>query len=355
MQIALLGDHPDGLAMARALVASGRHRLLVVCDASPPEFAESVRVESDLEEVLADPQVEMVIVAGPINSRSEQLRRAVQSERHVLCVHPCGLKPDPAYEAALIREDTKKALLPLLPFGLHPALDRFRELANDFRLLSLEARTTSSESTGPNWEVLRRIGGEIAEVDGFSAEEELNFAMPLLIQGRYEKTGLFQISMLPGGLENRFEFTATGTGGEVRLAGKSWSGPVTLHSATDAETYPAWDGWTVLVSIVEAACADPTQPSRVNWQDELHALELDDALKRSVEKRKAHSLEYRQVSEEIGSKGTMTLIGCGMIWLILLIFGISIWAPRIRWLIVPLLGGYLVLLAMQWLARKPAD
>jgi hypothetical protein len=93
----------------------------------------------------------------------------------------------------------------------------------------------------------------------------------------------------------------------------------------------------------------------VSWQDEIHALELDDALKRSVEKRKAHSLEYRQVSEEIGSKGTMTLIGCGMIWLILLIFGISIWLPWIRWLIVPLLGGFLVLLTMQWLARKPAE
>ncbi len=288
MQFALLGDHPDGLAMARTLVASGRHRLLVVCDASPPDFAESVRVETDLEEVLADPQVELVIVAGPLNSRSEQLRRAVQSERHVLCVHPCGLKPDPAYEAALIREDTKKALVPILPFGIHPALERFRELANDFHLLSLEVRTTSSESTPPNWGVLRRIGGEIAEVDGFSAEEELNFTMPLLIQGRYEKAALFQISILPGGIEDRFEFTATRPGGEVRLSGKTWSGPLTLHSAMDAETYPAWDGWAMLVAIVEAACANPSQPTRVNWQDEIYALEIDDALKRSVEKRKAH-------------------------------------------------------------------
>ena len=355
MQFALLGDHPDGLAMARALVESGQHRLLVVCDAAPPAFAESVRVENDLEEILADPHLELVIVAGSMNVRPEQLRRAVQSERHVLCVHPCGLKPDPAYEAALIRDDTKKALLPLLPNSLHPALERFRELASDFRLLSLEQRTKDAESAIPGWDIFRRIGGEIAEVDGFSAQEELKFAEPLLIQGRYEKAGLFQISMLPGSAEERFEFTATGPGGEVRLAGKSWGGPVTLHSSAGAETFPPWDGWAVLVSIVEAACASPAATSRENWQDEIHALELDDALKRSVEKRKAHSLEYRQVSEEVGSKGTMTLIGCGMIWVILLIFGISVWLPWIRWLIVPLLGGDLVLLGMQWLARKPVD
>ena len=341
--------------MARALVESGRHRLLVVCDSPPPDFAGSVRVENDLEEVLADPQVELVIVAGSINVRAEQLRRAMQSERHVLCVHPCGIKPDPAYEAALIRDDTKKALLPLLANSLHPALEQFHRLAGDFRLLSVEIRARDAILAFRDWEILRRIGGEIAEVDGFSAHEELNFAEPLLIQGQYEKAGLFQISILPGSAEERFEFTATGPSGEARLAGKSWSGPVTLHSAAGAETFPAWDGWTVLVPLVEAACANPVPPARVNWQDEIHALELDDALRRSVEKRKAHSLEYRQVSEEIGSKGTMTLIGCGMIWLILLIFGISIWLPWIRWLIVPLLGGFLVLLTMQWLARKPAE
>ena len=73
----------------------------------------------------------------------------------------------------------------------------------------------------------------------------------------------------------------------------------------------------------------------------------NDALRRSVEKRRTSGLEYQEISEEVGSKGTLTLIGCGMIWVILLIFGLSIWVPAVRWAIVPLLLGYLALLGMS--------
>src|SRR4051794_14135020 len=103
MRFALLGNHPDGLAMAEALVATGRHTLAVVCDVAAPPFAAQAKRYPEIEEVLADPEVELVIVAGPMTVRAEQLRRAVQSERDVLCVHPCAEKPDAAYEAALIQ------------------------------------------------------------------------------------------------------------------------------------------------------------------------------------------------------------------------------------------------------------
>jgi hypothetical protein len=75
---------------------------------------------SDLEEVLADPSMETVIVAGGPATRPGQLRRALQSERHVLCVCPADDSPDLAYEAAMIQADTGMVLLPLLPEALPP-------------------------------------------------------------------------------------------------------------------------------------------------------------------------------------------------------------------------------------------
>src|SRR4051812_11399984 len=120
MRFALLGDHPDALDMARALVESGSHEVTVY--SGPPLGLERLRrwgmepaSVGDLEEVLADPQVDAVIVAGPPALRPGQLRRALQSERPVLCLHPADAKPDLAYEAAMIRQDTGKLLLPLLP------------------------------------------------------------------------------------------------------------------------------------------------------------------------------------------------------------------------------------------------
>ena len=58
MRFALVGNHPDGLAMALALVSTGRHE--IAYHSGPPldpawqERLPAVR-ENDLEEILADP------------------------------------------------------------------------------------------------------------------------------------------------------------------------------------------------------------------------------------------------------------------------------------------------------------
>src|SRR4051794_11595115 len=92
MRFALLGNHPDGVEMATALAESGRHQVVaytVSVEAAVLErWGASAKKVGDVEEVLADPAVEAVIVAGHPANRPAQLRRALQSERHVLCVHP---------------------------------------------------------------------------------------------------------------------------------------------------------------------------------------------------------------------------------------------------------------------------
>src|SRR5262245_12727248 len=108
MQFALLGDHPDGLDMARALVATGRHQLVTYTGPSAGlerlrRWGLATKPVGDLEEVLADPDIAAVLVASTPSNRPGQLRRALQSERHVLCVHPADQTPDTAYEAALLQ------------------------------------------------------------------------------------------------------------------------------------------------------------------------------------------------------------------------------------------------------------
>src|ERR671932_580910 len=103
MRFALVGDHPDGVGMAFELIDSGRHEL--------------VAFTAPLGEA----------VAGRPGVRPAQLRRALQSERHVLCVHPADQTPESAYEAALLQKDSGCVLLPILPEGLHPAIRRLAE------------------------------------------------------------------------------------------------------------------------------------------------------------------------------------------------------------------------------------
>src|SRR5260370_41420497 len=102
MRFALLGNHPDGLEMACCLSESGRHQLGAYTNSSlmpiiTNRCGTEARIVTDLEEILADPAIETVIVASGPAHRPAHLRRALQSERHVLCVHPPDSSGDLGY------------------------------------------------------------------------------------------------------------------------------------------------------------------------------------------------------------------------------------------------------------------
>jgi predicted dehydrogenase len=446
MRLALLGSHPDGLAMVSALVDSGRHHLAAHTSALPGDWlhrwGSGARVVFDLEEVLADPTIEAVVVAGSPDNRPTQLRRALQSERHVLCVYPPDRTPEVAYEAAMIQKDTGYALLPLLPEALHPGIARLAELTcgpakgialgrglettpqrgdmpqgggsplGSLRLLEIE-RAASDEvlinggeeglkPSFPGWDVLRRLGGEIAEVSAFAAREELLKGEPVLVAGRFESGALFQETLLPHQPEARWRFTAVGSRGRAELVFPlGGEGPAYLDYRDESgelleEYWDRWDPWPMLVEAFEAGRGRgsrvedretriddrgsriedsglriedreghvTTVPAerqssilhplssifaiRPGWQDAIRGLELDDAARRSVARRRTSPLEYPDASEEVGFKGTMTLVGCGLLWGSMLLLILSRWVPQLGWVIVPLLVLFLGLQFLRY-------
>lgn len=360
--------------MARALSASGRHELLVcngVADGSRRDLPGSVKAVGDFEEVLADPLIDLVVVAGPLHLRSAQLRRVLQSERHALCVYPPDEDPDIAYEAALIQGDTKKVLLPLLPAALHPAVSRLREWLRvspqRFRLLRLEKwiATPQAEEKSPtlsfdDWNILRVLGGEIVEVSAFAASEEANVAEPVLISGRFEHGGLFQMSVLHGLREPRWRLSVVGDRELATMTchtGLAGPGKLELHERPDEsaeELWPGWDPWPEMVKVFDAALAgkQKSSPREPTWQDAIRCLELDDAARRSIERRRASLLEYPEVSEEVGFKGTMTLVGCSVLWGSLFLLILANWFPRLGWVIAPILVLFLALQLLRWVIPK---
>jgi predicted dehydrogenase len=421
MRFALLGTHPDGLAMASALVASGRHELTAFTAQSEgpsalSRWATTARPVADLEEVLADPAIEGVIVAGIPSNRPAQLRRALQSERHVLCVYPPDRTPDVAYEAAMIQADTRRVLFPLLPDALHAALLRMATLGRppsnqigDLRLLAVEDCSANEfllepseilvKWALPGWDRLRALGGEIREVSGLSPQEDLELGQPLLLSGVFEHGGLFQVSFVANARSPRWRATAMGDRGQMELLFPvGWQGPAFLTWRDESgelreEAFPPWDPWPLLVEAFEAGVGErpvtkderisneqlpmasteysvlrtqysaqptivPTMPQLIRspaWQDVIRCLELDDAARRSVAKRRTSTLEFPEATEETGFKGTMTLIGCGLFWVILLLLVLSAWKPWLGWFIVPVLVIFLLLQGLRWIVRRPRD
>ena len=369
MRFALLGDHPDGLDMSRALAESGRHALAVY--SGPPLGAEQLArwglrppCVGDVEEVLADPRIEAIVVAVSASSRPALLRRALQSERHVLCVHLAGDTPDLAHEAAMIQADTGWLLFPLLPDALHPGLRRLAEFAKDdesVRLLQFERWSTEELIFGdgderkpglPDWDVLRTVGGEITEVFAVAGtEEELLPGDSLVVAGRFLDGLLFQATFLPQQASACWQLAVISRMGRATLEfPDGWPGPARLtrtgaDGQRDIEEWPAFHPWAALADTFEQSLVGD---GAVTWHDELRSLELDDAVRRSIARRRSSTLEYQEATEEAGFKGTMTLVGCGLLWFSVVLLILAVWWPTLGWFIAPVFGVFLLLQVFRW-------
>ncbi len=283
MRFALLGSHPDGIEMARALAETGRHQLSVSTEALPdsmkPSFAET-RMLGDVEEILADPAIDMVIVAGSGAVRAEQLRRSVQSERHVLCVHPADDSPEIAYEVAMMQMDSGRVLLPLLHEALHPAVQRLRDFVQRgeeaagptigiFRLLEMQINSEGSvllyvDPAGPRaslqgWGMVRGLAGDVAEIGAFAAKDILEEGQPVLIAGSFQGGGLFRITLLPNAEDPSWRLDVIGSKGRASLffpVGPQGPAFLSWHDKTGErveESFEPWYPWPLLVKQFESA------------------------------------------------------------------------------------------------------
>src|SRR5262249_41649917 len=157
---------------------------------------------------------------------------------------------------------------------------------------------------------------------------------------------LFQTALLPRQAHERWSVTVVAPSGSAHLNfPEGWPGPARLSFIDDRgvehnESFESWNPWPALVEAFESALANspvrqpapPTSAPRWNamsesitatlappaasptpraaspfptWQDEIRCLELDDAARRSVARRRASTLDYQEATEEASFKGTM--------------------------------------------------
>jgi hypothetical protein len=209
--------------------------------------------------------------------------------------------------------------------------------------------------TFAGWDVMRTLGGEIGEVSAFAEAEEIRQSETALVGGRFERGGLFQMTFFAG--DEECLIVVNGSMGRAELYfPQGWRGPAFLSTQTQGgelkeEAWQDWNPWSPLVEAlddalnasrdrgiatvprVEERSATPSSDSLQSpkWEDEIRCLELDDATRRSIQRRRSSVLDYQEASEEVGFKGTMTLVGCALMWgLLALLVALAVVAQNIK-------------------------
>ena len=392
MQLGIYGWDEQIKAVVEAALAEGE-RIVLACDLLEEDAAglpAGCRRATSWEAVVDENSCEAVLVgrrtAG--GDRDEGLRKLVQAGRRLLLSHPATESMLLAFELDMIRADTAAILLPCLPDRLHPFAAAARRvieasLAEASPIGRLEAilfarplpdreRTAVLAAFARDADLIRVLTGDPQRLATLgSVAGEAAYANLTVELGSGSQLPIrWQVS--PG--EGDATLTIRGDAGEVVISiGRDWrwEGPFEPDGPGD-DTGPA----RMLGLLAAAVRGEPTTVvaageaiTPADWPDAARAIELAEAVPRSLAKGRAIDLHQEEFSEIGTFKGTMASLGCGLVLAALLVLLLATLVGGIAreagweigervasaWPLVVLavLAGFLALQALPMLVAPP--
>jgi predicted dehydrogenase len=364
MNFLILGDGPEELAWARAVADHPEHRLEAAC----PGFKEfpDLPAVGDLDGALAVAGVDAVIVGGEPDLRSEGLRRVAAVGFPCVCLHPPGVNADPYYQIALSQQETGALVVPDLPGRLHPATSAFAKALDDggdlgeFRALRYDVPNAVGETdlAGQMFpkivDLMRLLLGEIEAVTATGDPPGDRPTQSLVVQLRAHDGRRGEIRVEGSTTEAARLVYSAAEGTLILEHDASYHGVSRLirRSTRDGETIveiPPWDPQKAILETLSALVSGA--PAHPDLLDGTRAMELAEAVPRSLRRGRTVDLFYEEMSEAGNFKSVMTGVGCGLLVAIMVLVPAVMaahalgwaWATYLLWLIPPILMLFLIL------------
>ena len=111
--------------------------LRALCDVSPDTREEIARrypnanVTDDFGELLADPEVEAVVIATPVPTHYSLAKQALQAGKHVFVEKPPAMRGEEMEELVALAEERELTLMPGHLLLYHPGVRTVKELVDD--------------------------------------------------------------------------------------------------------------------------------------------------------------------------------------------------------------------------------
>jgi predicted dehydrogenase len=379
MKFLIIGEGVEELAWAQALANHSDHQLWAAC----PGFKEFPELPGgrDLDGALATDGIEAVVVGGEPDLRSEALRRVAAAGFPCICLHPPGPNTDPYYQIALSHQETGAIVVPDIPGRLHPAVSAFTKAVGrggdlgEFRGIRYEipvgAGPDDCDLAGHAFpgvvDLVRTLLGEIEAVTATGDPAGDRPSLSLVVQLRAGDSRRGEVR-LEGPPSEPAQLILTAADGTLTLEhDAAFLGPSRLvrRSARDGESIieiPSWDPRDAILETLTAAVAG--HDAHPNLLDGTRAMELTEAVARSLHRGRTIDLLYEEMSESGNFKSVMTGVGCGLLLAILILIPTVMtlkslgfeWATYLLWVIPPILVLFLMLQFLRLgLKRSPSS
>ena len=381
MNVLILGDGTEELGWASWFSAHPEHHLEAVFPGfAGDEFAET-RVARDLDEALATAGIDLAVVGGPLALRGEALRRAAAEGLAILCIHPPGADSEAYYQVALSRAETGALVVPDLPLRLHPGVRRLQQAVSSGALGTVRAIRHECPANPADGELAQFAFARMVDV----VRAMLGDIEALTASGDPpgEHPDIELVVQLRGGQGRRAEIRIwTGHAEPARLSVSGTLGSLTLeydpsfreqarliHRAErpggeESSVLEPWDSHAVIMETL-LTCLESrgqqsmTEPSP-NLNDGTRAMELSEAVVRSLRRGRTIDLHYEAISEDASFKSIMTSTGCMILLGTLFILPLALagpalgfnWTIYLAYLIPPMLVVFAVFQVLRFGIRK---
>ncbi len=408
MRFALLGEGPKALAVAQAIVAHPDHQLVRqarldaqggphASDTGAAPVVPGLRLSRNWEELLTDAEVDAVIVGGEEEELQAVVRQLVQAGKAILVAPELVQSAAFFYELALVEAESPGRIFPMLALRGHSLVRKLQELIaqktlGQIRHVQIDRRIAAPANDGraavmtrddlacallDDADLLRCLCGAYDQVTASrSGEAALGYSLAtVMLAGSGAPQAVWTAT---AHAKSGWQLTVSGDLSTAVLEGDPDAGRLRL-TLRKGDLPPVVDeqadnsGNWLLAAFVSSLASPATSPGprdagsngpakSVLWGELARAVELVDAVERSVRRRRTIDVYFETPSERGIFKTQMTAVGCCLLMLTLaavvgyLLAAATIEMPPLmkRILVVLIflpLGAFLALQLLVFVAR----
>jgi predicted dehydrogenase len=152
--IAIVGFGYWGPNVVRNILGRPELRLMGLCELDANRSADfsgrhpGIRIESDLDSLLADPDIQAVAIATPPRTHHGLVRRALEAGKHVLVEKPLATGVEDAEDLIELAEEVDRVLMPGHTFVYSPSVNKVRDLIRSGEIGEVYFVTSSRMNLG---------------------------------------------------------------------------------------------------------------------------------------------------------------------------------------------------------------